>query len=174
MPFAVVPSRVPEDSRAPNARRLVAELAVRKARAVASRHTEALVLGADTVVVARGRMIFKPKDRADSLRILRLLNGRWQRVYTGVALVEGGTGRCWKEVTVSRVKARRLSDAELKRLSGKHLDKAGGYAVQDRDDPFVERIVGPLDNVIGLPLASVRRLLKRASRTNGRARASRG
>ncbi len=43
------------------------------------------------------------------------------------------------------------------------MDKAGGYAVQDRNDPFIESIVGPLDNVIGLPLASVRRLLKKAS-----------
>lgn len=164
VPFTIVPPRVREDSRTSSARRLVAELALRKARAVAARHAEALVLGADTVVVAAGRIIVKPKNRADSLRILRLLNGRWQRVYTGVALVEGGTGRSWKEVAVSRVKARRLSESELKRLSGKHLDKAGGYAVQDREDPFVERIVGPFDNVIGLPLASVRRLLKLASR----------
>lgn len=163
IPFTVSPARVSERSTETRPRKLVDLLALRKARAVAAKNPGTLVLGADTIVVLRGAILGKPRDLADCRRILAGLNGRWHRVYTGVALVDADTGRCWREVAVSRVKARALPDAHLERLVGRHMDKAGAYAVQDADDPFVERIVGPFDNVIGLPLASVRRLLKRAS-----------
>lgn len=165
LPFLVQPSRVPEDSEERRPRRLVAMLAERKARAVAGSRRGALVLGADTIVVSAGRILGKPRDLADSRRILGLLNGRWHRVYTGVALIDARDGRCWKEVALTRVKARRLAAGELRRLAGRHMDKAGAYAIQDRGDPFIERVEGPLDNVIGLPLANVRSLLRKASRS---------
>lgn len=165
VPFRIIPSRVPEDSAQRSPRRLVSELALRKARAVAARHPKSLVLGADTVVVCRGEIILKPKDRADCARILALLNGRWHRVYTGVALVDSSNGRAWRTAEVSRVKARKLAAAQLARFIGRHMDKAGAYAVQDKDDPFIERIEGPLDNVVGLPMGKVRDLLKRACRS---------
>jgi len=122
------------------------------------------VLGSDTLVVCRGEILGKPKDREDSERILRLLNGSWQRVYTGVCVAVGGGKRTYSDVAVSKVKSRKLTDEELLRFAGKHMDKAGSYAVQDKEDPFVEKVVGDFDNVIGLPLRSVRKLLKRASR----------
>jgi septum formation protein len=65
---------------------------------------------------------------------------------------------------VTKVYARLLGAGQLRRLAGKHMDKAGAYAVQDRRDPLVERIVGDRDNVVGLPMRSVRRLLARARR----------
>jgi septum formation protein len=64
-------------------------------------------------------------------------------------------------VAVSLVKMRRLSEGEILRASKKHLDKAGGYAVQEEEDAFVERIVGDYDNVVGLPMRLVKRLLRR-------------
>jgi predicted house-cleaning NTP pyrophosphatase (Maf/HAM1 superfamily) len=79
--------------------------------------------------------------------------------------VAGGGGKTLLGgVAVSRVKARRLPEATLARLSRKHLDKTGAYAVQDVDDPFIERVEGPFDNVIGLPVALTLRLVERASR----------
>ena len=161
-PFRVVPSRVSEDSPITQPRRLVLELARRKAVAVARRHPEALVLGADTIVVCRGEILLKPRDLADAERILRLLNGRAQSVYTGVALAVDGGRRVYAEAVRSVVHARRLGEPELLRLVGKHMDKAGAYAVQDRRDPFVRRVVGDRDNVIGLPLRAVRRVLRKA------------
>ncbi len=161
LPFRVVPSRVSEKSPETEPRRLVLELARRKARSVARRHPRALVLGADTIVVCRGRILQKPRSPKDSERMLRLLSGRWQRVYTGVAVAAEGGRRVLAEAVVSRVLARRLSEARLKLLAGRHMDKAGAYAVQDRGDPFIERVVGEQDNVVGLPLAAVGRLLKR-------------
>lgn len=167
IPFKVIPSRISEDSGDQPPRRLVLDLALRKARSVALGRKRALVLGADTIVICRGRVMTKPKNRAGARRILRLLNGRWHRVYTGVALVDSESGRSWKEASVSRVKARRLKPEELERFVGKHMDKAGAYAVQDSEDPFIERIIGPRDNVVGLPLVNVRSLLKRALRAQG-------
>ena len=168
LPFKVAPSHASEESEQKAPRRLVLELALRKARAVALRHKRALVLGADTVVVCRGKILTKPDDRAGARRILRSLNGRWHRVYTGVALVDSESGRFWRDAAVSRVKARRLKPEELERYVGKHMDKAGAYAIQDGVDPFIERVVGARDNVVGPPLASVRLLLKRAIRKGKR------
>jgi septum formation protein len=160
--FIVHASGVHERTREKNPRRLVLELARRKAKDVAKGYAQALVLGADTIVVCRGEILLKPRNLADSRRILKLLNGRWQRVYTGVAVAVDGGERIFQEAVLSRVKARKLSDERLERLVGKHMDKAGAYAVQDKDDPFIEKIEGELDNVVGLPMKAVRRLLRRA------------
>jgi septum formation protein len=165
IPFEILPSKVSESSREKNPRKLVLLLAKRKALAVAKKRPDAVVLGSDTLVVCKGEILGKPKDRKDSERILRLLNGAWQRVYTGVAVVAGK--RVYTDCAVSKVLARRLTEDQLMRFAGKHMDKAGAYAVQDKKDPFVAKVVGDLDNVIGLPLRSVRKTLKRAA---GRAR----
>lgn len=162
VPFRIVPADVSEASREKDPRRLVLLLALRKARAVARRHPDALVLGADTVVVSGGRILGKPADREEGREMLLGLNGRWHKVYTGVALVHRGSRLAFSEAAVSRVKARRLEAAALERFVGRHLDKAGGYAVQDVRDPFIEAIEGARDNVVGLPLDVVRRLLKLA------------
>ena len=155
-----MPSHVSEASREQNPRRLVLQLALRKAKDVARRHPKAVVLGADTIVVCCGEIIGKPRSLADARRILELLNGRWQEVYTGVAVVWAGGKESSARVVKSRVLARHLSPAQLSRLSGKHHDKAGAYAVQDRDDPFISRIEGDFTNVVGLPLETTRKLLQ--------------
>lgn len=160
VPFEIVVSDVDEDIREKDPKKLVMKLAERKARAVARKRPDAVVLGADTTVACKGEILNKPKDEADALRMLNLLNGSWQQVYTGVAVVAG------KKILVAAAKSsclsRRLSGDQLKRLARKHHDKAGAYAVQDKDDPFIERISGDYDNVVGLPMRVVRRLLKRA------------
>jgi len=161
--FKVDPSHIPESNVGKNCRAVVLRLALLKARAVAKRHPDRWVLGADSLVYGKGQILGKPKDAKDALRILRLLNGSWSKVYTGVALVNRRTRMELSGVAVSNVKTRRMPEAWLKRYAHKHPDKAGGYAVQDHDDPFVERVVGPRDNVIGLPVALVKRLLAKAA-----------
>jgi septum formation protein len=162
VPFRIIPSHVNEETQEKNPRRFVVELALRKALDVARRHPKAAVLGADTIVVCRGEIIGKPRDLADSRRILELLNGRWQEVYTGIAVAWEGGKKSVSRAVKSRVLARRLTSAELARLAGKHPDKAGAYAVQDKDDPFIERIEGDYGNVVGLPLEATKKLLRRA------------
>ena len=162
VPFTVMASRARENVHDPDPSRLVVKLALRKALAVARARPHAWVLGADTVVWCRGRYCLKPRGRADSLRMLSWLNGRWQEVHTGVALVAAGGKSRWTTAVKTRVLARRLGAARLAEFAGRHLDKAGGYAVQDRRDPFIRRVVGDRSNVVGLPVAAVRRLLRRA------------
>ncbi|MDO8632219.1 MAG: nucleoside triphosphate pyrophosphatase [Phycisphaerales bacterium] len=160
--FSVDPSTVNENIRGRNPRRLVIQLARLKALEVSRRHPGKLVLGADTLVVCRGEILGKPKDLKDAVRMIILQSGRTQRVYTGTALVSGN--RVFTDCAVTVVHARRLSTDRLRRLAGKHMDKAGAYAIQDRRDPLVSRIVGDRDNVTGLPMRSVRLLLARARR----------
>ncbi|MFI5361612.1 MAG: Maf family protein [Elusimicrobiota bacterium] len=162
MSFRADPSDVDENISESNPRRLVARLARLKALAVAERHPGSLVLGADTIVVCAGEILGKPRNLKDAVRMITLQSGRSQRVYTGVALVKGR--RVYAGVAVSKIVARKLDERQLKRLAGKHLDKAGAYAVQDRKDPLVSRIVGDRDNVVGLPMRVVRLLLARARR----------
>lgn len=161
MRFTVDPSGVHEESRQRSPRKLVVELARRKAEDVAKRHPARFVLGADTLVVCNGEILGKPKDAADGERMLRMLCGRWQQVWTGVAVAAPG-GKVYAGAALSRVKARKLPEEKLRALIGKHMDKAGAYAVQDRKDPLVERVVGDRDNVTGLPMRLVRKLLARA------------
>lgn len=160
VPFRIIPSNASERTREKRPRRFVVELALRKARDVARRHPQAVVLGADTIVVCGGEIIGKPRSRSDSRRILELLNGRWQEVYTGIAVAWEGGKKSSARAVKSRVLARRLDREKISRLAGKHPDKAGAYAVQDKDDPFIERIEGDYSNVVGLPLDATRELLR--------------
>lgn len=160
--FTVDPSTVDENIAERNPRRHVLKLARLKAVDVAKRHPGHPVLGADTIVVCMGEILGKPKDLKDAVRMITLQSGRSQRVYTGTALVVGK--RIFTDVAVTKVYARLLDADRLRRLAGKHMDKAGAYAIQDRNDPLVARIVGDRDNVTGLPMRSVRRLLARARR----------
>lgn len=162
IPFEIVPSHVNEDTNLKKPSAIVKELALRKALEIAGKYPDRAVLGADTIVFCKGQILGKPVDEADSLRLLQLENDSWQSVYTGVALVIKNKGVCLCDYEISRCRARKLSEQELLTLASKHLDKAGGYAVQDNDDTLIKKIVGPFDNVVGLPVGLVRELMKKA------------
>jgi nucleoside triphosphate pyrophosphatase len=130
------------------------------------RDRPALVLGADTEVVLGGRLMGKPLDAADAVRMLGALRGRTHDVITGVALV--GVGTVEREETTAvttRVTMRAYSDEEISAYvqTGEPLDKAGAYAVQGLGSGLVARVDGCLSNVIGLPISTTRRLLARRS-----------
>lgn len=127
--------------------------------------SERVVLGADTVVALREgagwRVLGKPTDPDDARATLRLLRGREHLVVTGVAVVRRENERFGHEET--RVRMRDLSDAEIEGYvaTGDPLDKAGSYAIQHPMN-LVRSIEGPYDNVVGLPMDLVRRLLSEA------------
>jgi len=159
--FEVVPSEIDEaldDGPTPEA---VAGVALRKARAVAARAGEAVVLAADTVVVLDGAALGKPADAEEARAMLRRLRGREHKVITGVAVVDSRTGREASLAVVSRVRMAVYSDTTLEGYvaSGAPLDKAGAYAIQDLGGALVERLVGSYTNVVGLPVEETRRLL---------------
>lgn len=158
--FEIVPSQSPEhtDYKRPSQR--VKDLAVKKAFDVAKKYPAAVIIGADTLVYCKGEVIGKPKDKKDALRILNKLNGSWQSVYTGVCVMCLEEQKILFGHDVSKCKARKLSAKELAQMAGKHMDKAGAYAVQDDDDKFIERIVGSRTNVVGFPVEFFEKLFK--------------
>ncbi len=129
-------------------------LAFFKASSVAGKRADACVLAADTIAVVDGAIIGKPADRQDAYRILGRLSGTTHSVITGVVLLHPATGRRLMQHATSSVTVRRLSDETVRRYldTGAWCGKAGAYGVQDRDDPFVEKIDGSFTNVVGLPM----------------------
>ncbi len=177
MRFRTVQHRFHEpsvDSRGFRPCRYVETVARGKALSVAPLHPDAVVIAADTIVVARGRILGKPRDTADARRILGILSGSVHRVYTGMCLAweRFGVQACSHEVSV--VHARSLSEREIDALAHKHLDKAGAYAVQERQDRFVTRINGDYYNVVGFPVGLFLELMGRIAADALRRAAGRG
>ncbi len=141
-------------------------MALGKALSTARGLSGGLVLGADTIVYCRGRILGKPSSLRQAETMLRRLSGTWHSVYTGLALVAVPDDRRWQVVWESRVKMRPLSPDEIVFWARKNRDKAGGYAVQEKKDTLIVEIRGDYDNVVGLPLRGVKKLLRRA-RQNG-------
>ena len=161
---------------------LALRLARAKALAVAERQPGATVLAADSVVALGERLLGKPADADEARTMLRALRARPHRVVTGLALaVRGDTvpdadarrpdaapGTCsaltWHAATETLVEMRDYSDEEIERYvaTGRPLDKAGAYAIQDPEFAPVARIVGCYPNVVGLPLCETRRALAAA------------
>ncbi len=141
-------------------------LAREKARVVAGRHPNDVVLAADTVVTFGDRVLGKPLDEADALRMLTLLAGTTHIVITGVAVVREGGVIIRSSRVMTAVRMRLLKPAELSTYlaSADWLGKAGGYGIQDHD-PFVTRISGSQTNVVGLPMKRVRQMLSEAGIT---------
>jgi septum formation protein len=140
-----------------DARALVRENALRKARAVAAGER---VLGADTAVVLDGEPFGKPRDEAEAGDILRRLAGREHEVMSGIALREpDGSER--SDVAVTTVRFRPLEEGQIAwyLATGEWQGRAGGYAIQLRGAALVEGIEGDYPNVVGLPVAALLRLV---------------
>ena len=141
----------------------VLRLARLKAESVAARHPGQVVLGADTVVVVGGALLGKPRDADDASAMLRRLSGRAHHVMTGVAVVAHGQTHAEVETTTVWVSEVSPADVAWYAASGEPLDKAGGYAIQGLASRFIPRIEGSYSNVVGLPVATVFRLMRRAA-----------
>ncbi len=163
LPVRVAPADVDERVRAGEApAEYVLRLARAKAEAVAAE--EGLVLAADTTVVIDGQVVGKPGDAAEAERMLWSLRGREHQVLTGLVLLDPARGRRHEEVVESLVPMRAYSRAEVSAYvaSGRPLDKAGAYGIQDPDFMPVDmdRLRGCATNVMGLPLCRVVRTLR--------------
>lgn len=141
---------------------IVESLSARKALAVSREIDRGLIIGSDTVVVWRGKIMGKPVSDDDALDMLRCLQGSEHYVYSGLAVVDASDGRivCVHERT--RVFFRPAGDDELKMYvnTGEPLDKAGAYAIQGLGAVFVSGIEGCYSNVVGLPLFLLASVLK--------------
>lgn len=167
MPFKVLPSDAAEIHHEQFTARELSQLnAYRKARAVAKKFPDALVLGADTLVYLDTTLFGKPVDLADAYRMLEKLQGRTHQVVTGVCLLHLRTHRQRVFAETTDVTFRRLDAVTIRRYLGRvnPLDKAGAYAIQEESELIVERISGSYTNVVGLPVEKLREELARWER----------
>jgi septum formation protein len=141
----------------------IKSLALAKAREVASRIRNSIVIGADTVIIHRRQTIGKPRTRKEARKILNRLNGSTHRVVTGIAVVDAATRREEAACVTTLVKMKRLSSQNVKAYvaTGEPLGKAGAYAVQGKGAILIERINGCYYNVVGLPLPKLADMLKK-------------
>jgi nucleoside triphosphate pyrophosphatase len=157
--FQVCPSHIPEERRPGEAPIAYAE---RLAREKAVSVPGDLVLGADTTVLLGEKLLEKPSDAEDALRILRQLQGRTHEVITAIALRSDETIRQATDITAVTFRA---SDDDFLRAyiaTGEPMDKAGAYGIQGYGAALVERIEGDFFSVMGLPLRLVLKLLAEA------------
>ena len=142
---------------------LAQRLALDKARAVARREPrDACVLGSDTLVVAGGDVLGKPRDARQAAEMLLSIAGRTHTVLSGYAALVASGGRAEAGVEASRVTLRPVEPEEARRYAagGEPLDKAGAYALQGEGGRFVTGVRGSRSNVIGLPMERVVPLLR--------------
>jgi len=128
--------------------------AYRKARAVAKRHPDALVLGADTLVSLENVLLGKPANLEEAYQMLEQLQGHAHEVVTAVCLLHLRNHRQRVFAESTTVTFRPLDAAKIRRYLTRvnPLDKAGAYAIQEDGDLLVERVAGSYSNVVGLPL----------------------
>ena len=152
---SVLPGELPRD----HALRLARE----KAEAVAAANPDDLVLAAETVVAVGRRILPKVEDETTLRACMKLLSGRRHRVMTGVALAAPG-GALRTRLGETMIAMKRLSEEEIDYYAGhgEWRGKAGGYALQGYGEVYVRHIAGSYSNVVGLPVAETRLLLKAA------------
>jgi septum formation protein len=163
--FDVIPSAVPEERQPDETpEEYVARLSRQKAAAVAEKNRDRWVIAADTTVVIGDEVLEKPRDAVDAKRMLATIAGETHVVYTGVTLKCLQLGYVETHVATTEVRMLPLTprDIEWYVATGEPLDKAGAYAAQGVGVMFIDSIHGSYTNVVGLPLALLFQMLRRA------------
>jgi len=157
------PGEAPEDY----VQRMAQEKAVNVITRLQRTGSASAVLGADTIVVAQGRVLGKPQNRQDALRMLQLLSGRPHEVFSAVTV--GRNSRLEAVLSRTVVVFRKLDDVEMLAYwrSGEPSGKAGAYAIQGLGGMFVERLEGSYTGVVGLPVFETAALLGRCGVPTG-------
>ena len=138
----------------------VMEISRRQAAAVAARHSDSIIIAADTLVFADGAL-GKPHTPERAKEMLRSLAGNWHHVYTGITVINTRSGRILRNVDKTRVHLVPMTEQEIDAYvaTGEPLDKAGAYGIQGMGGMFVDRIDGSYSNVVGLPMSMLRIML---------------
>ncbi|HHW07708.1 MAG TPA: septum formation inhibitor Maf [Clostridia bacterium] len=163
IPFAVQASQAEEKvDQALPPEEVARQLALLKAQDVAGEVKDALVIGADTIVVLDGAVLGKPSSPQEAKDMLRRLSERRHEVITGLALVDTINGAIDLCHETTAVWFRRLEEEEIDWYvaTGEPLDKAGAYGIQGKGSILVERIDGCYFNVVGLPLTRLYLMLR--------------
>ncbi|SHE47861.1 septum formation protein [Seinonella peptonophila] len=150
--------------------KIVQELSIRKAKAAQQDFTDALIIGADTIVFDGISILGKPKDQHEAIQMLTQLQGKEHQVYTGITLIElvdGVVKECKSGVRMTRVWMRTLLKSEIEEyvLTGEPMDKAGSYGIQGIGATLIDRIDGCYFNVVGLSLVLLQDLFRQIDKS---------
>lgn len=165
LPFAIEVSEQAEPTHTHlTPRELALRHALRKASAVAKTFPDAIVIGADTIVVLGGNVFGKPRNLSEAKRMLGRLQGRTHHVVTGVCVLDRKRRKKLLFTETTAVSFRKRSakqiNSYLRRVNP--LDKAGAYAIQEHGGELVEKIEGSWSNVVGFPVEKFQKLMRRA------------
>ncbi len=161
--FSVKVSNYEEDMTAhSDPRQLVKFLAMEKAREVARFYKDGIIIGADSVIVFKNKIIGKPKDNNDAKKILKNFSGQEHLAITGFAIIDTKYDKTIADFSQTVVKFRDLTDEEINDYvkTGEPLGMAGAYGLMDHGAFLAESVKGDFYTVIGLPLAKVYLALK--------------
>ena len=160
-PYEVIVSEADESIDKNNdLRKEIEHLAYKKAETVFKDNRDAVVVGADTIVVINNEVLGKPKDEDDARRMLRLLSNNVHKVITGVCILS--EGKIDNFSCVTKVYFNEMSEEEIDEYvaSFEPMDKAGSYAIQGFGAKYIRAIEGDYYTVMGLPIAEVYKRLK--------------
>ncbi len=160
--FEVIPSHTPEtlDPKLTAAQNALA-IARQKALDVAKKR-EGIILAADTIVSVKNKILGKPKDKAHAKHMLEELSGEVHEVITAFVVYDSETQKEISKIVTTKVSFKKLPPQFIEKYLATHnpLDKAGGYAIQENGDTFIEKIEGSMTNVVGLPIEEVKKSLQ--------------
>jgi len=162
--FEIVPSNFDEDIENKKfSKKLIESIAYEKAKEVAKRVPEdVLIIAADTVVILGKQILGKPLDEEDAHKMLEKLSDKTHEVITSIAIIDKYENKTLINSKISKVKFKKLTEREITDYikTGEPMDKAGSYGIQAYGSLFVEKIDGCYNNIVGLPLNLLAEMLK--------------
>ncbi len=162
IPFSIIPPDIDETRREGEMpREFALRISYEKANKVGKLFPDKWVIGADTIVVYKNKILGKPAGEADAFRMLQLLKGKWHKVITGFCVLNITKDIIYRDAVETRVFMKDLIDREIMKYinTSEPLDKAGSYAVQGKGGYMVKEIKGSYSNVVGLPICEVSEVL---------------
>lgn len=162
--FRIDPSRYEETlDHTVNPHVLAKRLSLEKARAVAGKYKDALIIAADTFIAFKGKLLGKPHTSKEALKMLTMLNGKSHLVITGYTVLDTGTGGKITRSAETKVWLKKMTAQEIDAYvaTKEPIDKAGAYAIQGRGAVILKKIEGDYLNVVGLPLFDLADSLKK-------------
>jgi septum formation protein len=156
--FAIMPPGIEEHRRpSESPKDYVLRMAYEKAQKVGGLFPEKWVIGADTIVVHKGKVLGKPKTEDDASAMLKRLRASWHKVFTGYCILNVSRQIVYQDVAETKVFIKDLTDEEIEKYVGtsEPFDKAGSYAVQGKGGYMVKEIKGSFTNVVGLPICEI-------------------
>ncbi|MDD5750379.1 MAG: Maf family nucleotide pyrophosphatase [Candidatus Pacebacteria bacterium] len=134
---------------------------LQKGRDVAGKLSDGIIISADVLVDAEGKVLGKPKDANEAREMLRRMSGRTVDVFSGIAVIDASFGKELRDFEITKVRFKQMTEDEINDYvaSGEPLGKAGSFGIQGKAAALIERIEGDYSNILGLPLFKLSGLL---------------